>query len=124
MLTLEFGNSQVSQALTVPWIRVCTGGTSGTEKTTGIRLASAGLVPSLGNSIWESEDLGRGLFCCDDNQGGGVSSDHSGEDGGVNDEEVVRSVDLGVEIDHGGSAVTAIVSSNLGRTNPVVGPAV
>lgn len=89
-----------------------------------MRLASTGLELSLGNSIFESEDLGRGLFGSDDNQGGGVSSDHSGEDGGVNDEEVVRPVYLGVKIHNGGAAVTAIIASNLGRSDPVVGPAV
>ena len=82
------------------------------------------MVLSLGNGVWESNDLGRGLFRSDDDQGGGVSRDHSGEDGGVNDEEVVRPVDLGVEIDDGGAAVTAIIGSNLGSSNPVVGATV
>ena len=116
--------SLASQALAVPRIRVSTRGPSSAQETPRIRLASAGLVLSLRHGIWEGEDLGGGLLGSDDDQGRGVGGDHSGEDGGVDDEEVVGSVDLGVEIYDGGAAVAAVVAADLGGSDPVVCTAV
>lgn len=47
--------------------------------------------------------------------------DSPGEDGGIDDVDVLSAVDLSVSIDDGSAAIQAAVSSDLGGTDPVVG---
>jgi hypothetical protein len=112
------------QALAVPWVGVCASGASGTDVWAGPRLTAARLELGLSHVGGKGEDLGRGLLGCDDDQSRGIRGDHAGEDGGVDNEEVVSAVDSGVEIDDSGAAVTSIISTDLGRADPVVGATV
>lgn len=62
------------------------------------------LQDPLGRVLWRGDDHGRG-----------VARGHAREDGGIDDEDVVRAVDLGVEVDHGRAVVdAAVVESQLG----------
>ena len=64
-------------------------------------------------------------FGSDDDGGRWVSSCHSREDGSVHNEEVVRSVHLGVEVDNSSAVVdTAVIRAKLSRAHPVVGATV
>lgn len=64
------------------------------------------------------------MLCGSDDQRGRIRRYHAREDAGVDDEEVVGSVDLGVEVDDGGAAVAAVVAAELAAAHPVVGAAV
>lgn len=54
-----------------------------------------------------------------DNQRAGVRGRHAGEDGGVDDEDVVGAVDAGVEVDDGGAAEETGVGAEFGGAEPV-----
>ena len=56
-----------------------------------------------------------------DDHGRRVASHHTGEDGGVNDVQVVSAVDLEVQVNDGGTAGAAIVGAHLVGTEPMVG---
>ena len=62
------------------------------------------------------QDLLRGGLGSGDDHGRRVAGHHAGEDRPVDDEEVVGAVDLGVEIDDGGTPVETAVLSQFGGT--------
>ena len=50
----------------------------------------------------------------------GISGDVAGEDGGIDDEEIVGAIDLGVSVDDGGAASESAVRSHLRGSDPMV----
>ena len=87
--------------------------------------ATALLVWPLGLRRLKSQDALGGLLGGDDNVGRRVSGHHAREDGGIDNEEVVGAIDLGVKINNGGSVVLAtVVGTHLVGADPVVGAAV
>lgn len=79
-------------------------------------------VENSGNGSGQSQDaVGRALGGRHD-VGRWVGSDHAREDGGVDDEEVVGTPDLSVDIDNSGATVLAtVVIAQLVSANPMVG---
>jgi hypothetical protein len=71
----------------------------------------------------ECQNLLTGFLGRNYDQGAGVRTWHTGEDTGVNDEDVVCAVDLGVQIDDCASACATAVGTDLCCAEPVVGAA-
>lgn len=82
------------------------------------------LVRGTGLGRGKGEDQCAGPLGGGDEVGAGVGGNHAGEDGGVDDEQVVSAVDLGVQVDDGGAARATVVLAELVGTDPVVGAAV
>ena len=61
----------------------------------------------------KGEDLGRGVLSHDHDGGSRVAGNVTGEDGSIDDKQVVGAVDLGVEVDDGGTAAAAIIGAHL-----------
>ena len=68
-----------------------------------------------------SQDLLGSVLGSNDNHGRRVARHHTRENGGIDNVEVVGTIDLGVEINHGAATLAAIIGADLGGTHPVVG---
>jgi len=55
------------------------------------------------------------------NRGSGVAGNVTGEDGRINNEEIVGTVHLGVGVDDGAASSASIVGAHLDGADPVVG---
>lgn len=64
----------------------------------------------------QAHDPLRGVFSGGDDHGGRVAGHHTGEDGSVDDEEVVCAVNLSVEVDDSRTSLEAAVNTELGST--------
>jgi hypothetical protein len=71
--------------------------------------------------LLERQNLGGCVLCNGHNVGCGVGCDHAWEDTGINNEDVVSTIHLGVQIDDRCAAVQTTVRSDLGCAHPVVG---
>lgn len=75
--------------------------------------------------LWsrECENLSTGMLADCDDQGRWVGGDHAGEYTGVDHEDVICSVYLGVGIDNSAPALQPTVCAHLAGSHPVVGAA-
>lgn len=76
-------------------------------------LPAALLVGPCGDCIGEEQDPSSGVLCSDNDVRRWIGGDVAGENGGVDDEEVVRAVDARVEVDDGIAVVTSVLRAEL-----------
>jgi len=89
-----------------------------------VQLTTALAVAGHGLDGGHGKDLGRGVLGSDHDVALRVGRRVAGEDGGIDDEEVVGAVDLGVKVNDSGAAVAAVIRADLVGAHPVVGAAV
>lgn len=85
-------------------------------------LQTTTLLPRAGSNAWRRlQDALGGMLSGDDDVRRGVGRNMAGEDRGVNDVEVIRAVDAGIDINDRVATSAAVASTKLACTNPMVG---